>query len=56
MTIEIKNPRIPNIKIPKAETLAIVSNSFFEGFFKTDHTLLHLIANDFIDVNIFFID
>jgi hypothetical protein len=54
ITIEIKNPRIPSIKIPKAETLEIVSNSFFEGFFKIDHTLLHFIAKDFIEVNIFF--
>ena len=52
--IEIKKPRNPKIKIPTAETFAIISNSFFDGFFKTDHTLLHLTIKDFIDVNIFF--
>jgi len=54
ITIDIKKPRTPNIKIPKAETFAIVSNSFLEGFFNTDHTLLHLTINDFIEINIFF--
>lgn len=53
--IEIKNPRNPNIKIPTAETFAIISNSFFEGFFNASQTLLHLTINDFIAVNIFFI-
>jgi len=48
--IEIKNPRIPNAKIPRAETLAIVSNSFLVGFFKTCQTLLHFRKNDFVDV------
>ena len=54
ITIDIKKPRTPNIKIPKADTLTIFSNSFPEGFFKTDHTLLHLTIKDFIDINIFF--
>ncbi len=48
--IEIKKPIIPNAKIPKAETLAIVSNSFLVGFFKTNQTLLHFIKNDFVEV------
>ncbi len=41
------NPRTPKIKIPIAETFAIVSNSFLDGFFKECHTLLHLTENDF---------
>ena len=41
--------------IPIPETFAIVSNSFLEGFFNTDQTLLHLIANAFVELNIFFI-
>ena len=48
ITIEIKKPIIPNAKIPKAETLAIVSNSFLVGFFKTNQTRLHFIKNDFV--------
>ena len=51
--IEITNPRIPNITIPRAETFAIVSNSFLDGFFKANHTLLHLTKNDFVDINNF---
>jgi len=54
ITIEIKNPRTPNAKIPSAETLAIVSNSFLDGFFKTCHTLLHFKKNDFVLVANFF--
>ena len=52
--IEIKKPITPNAKIPKAETLAIVSNSFLVGFFKTNQTLLHFKKNDFVDVANFF--
>ncbi len=54
ITIDIKKPRTPNIKIPRAEIFAICSNSFLEGFFNADHTLLHLMTNDFVEVNIFF--
>lgn len=45
--IEIKNPNVPNAKIPIAETFATISNSFLEGFFKVCQTRLHLIKNDF---------
>lgn len=48
--IEIKKPITPNAKIPRAETLAIVSNSFLVGFFKTCQTLLHFKKNDFVEV------
>lgn len=41
--IEIKNPIAPRIKIPIAETFAIISNSFLEGFLKACQTLLHFI-------------
>ncbi len=47
--IEIKKPITPNAKIPRAETLAIVSNSFLVGFFKTCQTLLHFKKNDFVE-------
>ncbi len=50
ITIEIKKPITPKAKIPKAETLAIVSNSFLVGFFKTYQTLLHFKKNDFVGV------
>jgi len=49
ITIEIKKPITPKAKIPKAETLAIVSNSFLVGFFKTYQTLLHFRKNDFVE-------
>ena len=49
ITIEIKKPITPNARIPKAETLAIVSNSFLVGFFKTYQTRLHFIKNDFVE-------
>jgi hypothetical protein len=48
--IEITNPIIPRIPIPIAETFAIVIYSFFVGFLKTNHTLLHFRKNDFADV------
>ena len=48
--IEIRNPRTPNAKIPRAETFAIVSNSFLVGFFKTCQTLLHFKKNDFAGI------
>ncbi len=53
--MDIKKPRTPNIKIPRAETFAICSNSFLDGFFNADHTLLHLTTNDFVEDNTFFI-
>ena len=49
ITIEIKKPIIPNAKIPKAETLVIVWNSFLVGFFKTYQTRLHFIKNNFVE-------
>jgi len=52
IAIEIKNPNVPKMKTPIAETFAMVSNSFLEGFFNTDQTLLHLIVNDFNFVSI----
>jgi len=51
--IEIRKPRVPNNKIPIAETLAIVEYSFFEGFFKMCQTLLHFSKNDFVGAYIF---
>ena len=54
MKIDIRNPRTPRIKIPKADTLAIVSNSFLVGFFKTCQTRLHFKKNDFVLVANFF--
>lgn len=54
--MDIKKPRIPNIKIPIAETFAICSNSFLDGFFNADHTLLHLTKKDFVEDNIFFME
>ena len=50
MSIEIINPKVPNAKIPIAETFVMVSNSFFVGFLNACHTLLHLVKNDFVDV------
>ena len=50
ITIEMKNPKSPRIAIPIAETFAIVSYSFLEGFFKECQTLVHLIKNDFVDI------
>lgn len=52
ITKAIKNPKRPNIPIPIAETLAVNSNSFLVGFFKTCHTLLHFNKNDFVLSNI----
>ena len=49
ITIEIKKPITPKAKIPKAETLAIVLNSFLVGLFKTYQTLLHFRKNDFVE-------
>lgn len=51
--IEIKNPKIPIIKIPTAETFATFKKSSREGFFKTIQTLLHFSINDFNDSKIF---
>jgi hypothetical protein len=47
--IEIKNPKNPKIAIPIAETLVIVLNSTFDGFFNTSQTLLHFVKNDFVE-------
>ena len=51
--IEIRKPRTPMIKIPAADTFAILRNSSFVGFFKTSQTRLHLAIKGFIDPTIF---
>ena len=56
MVKEIKKPISPKIPIPIAETLAISSNSFLDGFFKTCQTLLHFNKNDFVFSNIINLD
>lgn len=38
-----RKPNKPKIAIPIAETLAVVRNSSFVGFFKTNQTLLHFL-------------
>lgn len=43
------NPIVPIIAIPTAETFAVSSNSFIEGFFRVLQTLLHLSKKDFDD-------
>ena len=45
--IEIIKPISPIIKIPTAETFAILRKSSLAGFFKTIHTLLHFSKKDF---------
>jgi len=47
--IDIKNPKKPSKSIPTAETFAICSYSFLDGFFKISHTLLHLEKKDFVE-------
>ncbi len=56
MTIEMQKPRSPKITTPIAETFAMVSNSFRDGFFKANQTLLHLTKNDFVKIKTFFIN
>jgi hypothetical protein len=51
-TIDNKNPKTPIMRIPIAETFEIVSNSFFVGFFKITHTLLHCEKKVFSDVKV----
>lgn len=48
MNNPITNPITPMTAIPIAETFAIVSNSFLDGFFKVCQTLVHLTKNDFV--------
>ena len=48
------NPIAPSIAIPIAETFAIISNSFLEGFFKMCQTRLDLSKNDFVNIYAFF--
>jgi len=44
---EIIKPTSPIIKMPTAETFAIVLNSIMLGFLNKSHTLMHLSKNDF---------
>lgn len=48
--VDTINPAIPNIPIPIADTLVTCQNSFFEGFFKASHTLLHFKKNEVIPI------
>lgn len=45
MARETKNPIIPKRAIPIAEILAVIENSFFEGFFSEYQTRLHFVKN-----------
>lgn len=46
MKIEIINPNTPKARIPIADIFATILNSFFVGFLKTIHTLLHFMKKD----------
>ena len=39
-------PNIPSTRIPIADTLATIQYSFFDGFLRACHTLLHFKKND----------
>ena len=54
MNKETAKPINPRIMMPTAETLATLMNSSFVGFFNASHTLLHLIAKDFMGDSKFF--